>query len=278
MRRRLAQIAALGAAGALAAGCGGGDEKRPVPSGPPKASEPLKTAVRAYEKAAADQDCYAFVRFEHSTVRPRGKKPDDPPDAQECENLGQSYVRLQDFKANRARQFGTAVALVEGNIEARVVELIFTLDFDGRWKQVVATPPGASPQLGNQPVQRNSFAKNAAAWVEAQRRGDCRTIFRLYNSASTFIAQDDNDRGRFCQRFERGRSAPQSLPAQLARSPGAKPVDLGGTPDFHFFGLATAGGGYWTVISSTLPPGLPAFGHAQDSILDYYPNRRPAGA
>lgn len=250
-------------------GCGGGDGGEPSPQ------QRLEEAVAGYEEAVALQDCRAFARYAHSAVRAQGRGPDDPPDAAECRNLGQSYAALADFKSRRIKLFGTA-ALVEGNVDGRFIVLVWMLDVDGRWVQVQAAP-GIDPQIRSRKRPQESFAKNAAEFVAAQRDGDCRRVFRLLNSAAPFVVQSENDAGRFCRLFRESRDSPERLSAQLARAPGAKPVDMGGTKDLHFFRVDTGGGRRWTLIMSTLPMTLPAGGHVQDSVLDYYPTA-PAGA
>jgi hypothetical protein len=217
-----------------------------------------------------DQDCEAFARYAHSAVRPPGKGRDDPPDAAECRNLGTSYTQLQTFKAGRRKVFGTA-AIVEGNVDGRFVALVWTLDRDGRWVQV-QTIPGIQPQIrANLQRPGNRFAANAAAFVAAQRRGDCRAVFRLLSSGAPFVAQEDEP-AAFCKRYNESKDDPNRLSAQLAGAPDAKPVDLGGTGDLHFFRVDTGRGRRWTLILSTLPKALPPGGHVEDSVLDYYPN------
>ena len=272
MRALAASLAAL----LLVAGCGGGDgdDDAGPPGGPPKARESLKSVLPDYERAAVEQDCVGFARFVHTTVRPPGRDTDDRPDADECAQLAQSYVQLSGLKLDKSREYGPA-AVVEGRIDGQRVALIWTLDVDRHWKQVQATPRGVPEQIGG--VERpggHEFDQHVREWVDAQRRGDCRTVFRLFNTAATFVIQDQNDPKRFCARYRRGRRIPTTLSYALSRSPGAKPVKLGETPMFAFYGLATSGGGYWTVIMSTLPALLPPGGHAEDSVLDYYPNRR----
>jgi hypothetical protein len=251
----------------LLAGCGGGGgDDDPTPQ------ERLEQAVDDYERAVGDQDCAAFARFAHSAVRPPGKGRDDAPDAAECRNLGVSYTRLLGFKHTRIKVFGPA-AIVEGTVDGPFVALIWTLDVDGEWTQVQSLP-GIDPQIKpNSPRPDNRFAANAAAFVDAQRTGDCREVFRLLNSGSPFVARAA-DAAAFCKRFEQSSNAPSRLSAQLAQAPEAKPVDLGGTRDLHFFRVDTAKGRSWTLIMSTLPTTLPAAGHAQDSVLDYFPNSR----
>ena len=248
-------------------GCGGDDgdgERTP--------QQRLEDAVEEYERAVADQDCAAFARFAHSSVRPSGKGPDDAPDAAECRNLGASYTLLAGFKSRRLKVFGTA-AIVEGDVEGRFMALIWTLDVDGRWTHV-QTVPAIDPQVRlSRPRPDNRFAANAAAFVKAQRAGDCREVFRLLNSGSPFVAEGGGV-AAFCKRYRESRDAPERLSAQLAQAPEAKPVDLGGTQDLHFFRVDTGSGRRWTLIMSTLPPAVPAAGHAQDSVLDYYPNSR----
>lgn len=251
----------------LLAGCGGGgDDDEPTPQ------ERLEQAVADYQRAVGDQDCAAFARFAHSAVRPPGKGRDDPPDAAECRNLGNTYTRLLGFRRTRLKVFGPA-AIVEGNVDGRFVALVWTLDVDGEWTQV-QTIPGIDPQL-RVATERpdNRFAANAAAFVDAQRAGDCRRVFRLLNSGSPFVARAA-DAPAFCKRFAESTDAPERLSAQLEQAPGARPVDLGGTQDLHFFKVDTGQGRSWTLIMSTLPPALPAAGHAQDSVLDYFPNSR----
>ena len=260
----------------IVAGCGGGGDEDSGPSnGPPKPRESLKSVLPDYEKAAAEQDCVGFARFVHTTVRPPGRDTDDRPDADECAELAQSYVQLAGLKIEKSREYGP-VAVVEGRIDGQRVALIWTLDVDRRWKQVQATPRGVPEQIGG--VERpggHQFGPHVEQWVKAQRAGDCRRVFRLFNTAATFVIQDQNDPTRFCRRYRRARRVPTTLSYALERSPDAKPVKLGETPMFAFYGLATTGGGYWTVIMSTLPALLPPGGHDEDSVLDYYPNRRP---
>lgn len=251
----------------LLAGCGGGEEeKEPTPQ------QRLERAVGEYERAVADQDCVAFARFAHSSVRPPGKRRDDPPDGDECRNLGVSYTRLFGFERTRVKVFGSA-GIVEGTVDGRFVALVWTLDVDGEWVQVQSIP-GIDPQVRPAAERRdNRFAENAAAFVEAQRADDCRAVFRLLSSGSPFVARA-GDAGAFCKRYRQRLDAPERLSTQLKQAPGAKPVDLGGTQDLHFFGVDTGRGRRWTLIMSTLPASLPAGGHAQDSVLDYYPNSR----
>jgi hypothetical protein len=254
---------------AAAAGCGGGGDREPTPQ------QRLEQAVEDYERAVADQDCRAFARYAHSAVRPRGKRRDDPPDAAECRSLGFSYTALANFESQRVKVFGTA-ALVEGIVEGRFVVLVWTLDTDGEWAQVQALP-GIDPQIRGQARPQQRFGPNAAAFVDAQRRGDCPRVFRLLNPAAPFVRQANDDEGRFCRRFQEGRESPERLSGQLARAPGAKPVDMGGTRDIHFFRVDTGGGRRWTLILSTLPLDVPPGEHVQDSVLDYYPTAPATG-
>ena len=251
----------------LLGGCGGdGGDEEPTPQ------ERLDRAVTGFEQAVANQDCEAFARFAHSAVRPPGKGRDDPPDPAECRNLGNSYTRLLGFKRTRSKVFGTA-AIVEGRVEGRLLALIWTLDVDGEWVQV-QTVPGLDPQIRPAAERHdNRFAENAAAFVEAQRGDDCREVHRLLSSGSPFIARSP-DAATFCRRFRQSSDAPERLSTQLKQAPQAKPVDLGGTQDLHFFRVDTGRGRRWTLIMSTLPPALPTAGHAQDSVLDYFPNSR----
>jgi hypothetical protein len=275
--RPLAWAAVALAATALAAGCGGGGgERRSSGDGAPTPRESLASVLPRYERAAADQDCRAFARFTHSNVRPRGTEIGAPPTSSECASLAKSYSRVEDIEITRSKEFGTA-GVAEGSIDGRNVALIFTLDVDGRWKQVLATPPGATKQIGAVQRRDERYVPHAGNWIEAMRSGNCRAVFPLLNVASPFVTQDGDDLTAFCERFDRNKRLPASLAAQLRPTPHAQPLDLRGTPDFHFFGLATAGGGYWTIIMSTLPSGLPSNGHVDDSVLDYYPNRRARG-
>lgn len=250
----------------VAAGCGGGDD-----AGDPTPRERLEEAVTDYERAVGDQDCAAFVRFAHSVVRPPGKGPDDPPDAAECRNLGQSYTRLFGFEAERIELFGSA-ATVQGRVDGRLIVLVWTLDVDGRWAQVQSIP-GIDPQTKGQERPVHRFVQNAAAFVEAQRAGDCRAVFRLLNSGSPFVARAA-DAKAFCKRFRESGDSADRLSSQLEQAPDAKPADLGGTQDLHFFQVDTGRGRRWTLIMSTLPAELPPAGHVQDSVLDYFPNSR----
>ena len=253
----------------LVAGCGGDDEGERSPA------ERLAAVLPDYERALEDQDCAAFARFAHSQVRAAGRGYDDPPDGAECRNLGFSYTRLMGFEAGRTKLFGETAAIVQGNLAGQLIALIWVVDVDGRWKQVQATQTGINPQIGGQPRPDNRFAPHVEEWVAAMRAGDCRRVFRLLNPASPFLADRPGDARGFCTRFRESLGRPDRLAAQLKAAPGAKPVDMGGTRDFHFFRLDTGGGKHWTVILSTLPPAPPSEGHEDDSVLDYYRTAPP---
>ena len=263
----LLRVIVLLVLGALLAGCGGGDgddERSP--------QERLEAVLPDYARAVVDQDCRSFAKFAHSAVRPPGRGTDDPPDAAECRNLGQAYTRLAGFRPRRTKVFGSA-AVVEGQRDGALMALIWVVDVDGRWKQVQATPPGIGAQINSpsQPDTGARFARSAEEFTTAMRAGDCRAVFRLLNPASPFLENEAEPAGPFCTRFRRSFKAPNRLAGQLARAPGAKPVDLGGTTDFHFYRLDTGADRHWTLILHTLPPALPAGGHASHSVLDYYP-------
>ena len=254
-----------------AAGCGGGDG-----GGAPSPQKRLEQAVADYERAVADQDCRTFVRYVHSAIRPPGKGPEDPPDSAECSARGASLTALLDFKSKRMKVIGPA-AIVEGTVDGRFFVLVWVLDVDGRWVQVQALP-GSDPQIRSQQKLQPRFVPNAAAFVEAQRAGDCRRIFRLLSPAAPFVTSAQDDAGRYCQTFRETRNAPQRLATQLARAPGAKPVDVGGTKDLHFFTVDTGGGRRWILILATLPTGVLPGAHVDDSVLDYYPTAPAGGA
>jgi hypothetical protein len=252
---------------AFSAGCGGNGGNEDL-----SPQERLRAVLPDYERAVADQDCRAFARFAHSAVRPPGRGVDDPPDAAECRNLGQAYTRLAGFRAQRTKVFGSA-AIVEGQREGQLMVLVWVVDTDGRWKQVQATPPSTGPQIGI-PVQaatNDRFARSAQAFTVAMRRGDCRGVFRLLNPASPFLEAETETAGPFCTRFRSSFRSPERLAGQLARAPRASPIDLGGTSHFHFYRLETGGDREWTLILHTHPAALPRGGHAEHSVLDYYP-------
>jgi hypothetical protein len=266
VRKRLAILLLALAATAGCGGGGDGDETSP--------QRRLEQAVADYERAVADQDCRAFARYAHSAVRPPGKGPEDPPDPAECRRLGLSYTALADFKSKRTKVYGPA-AIVEGTVEGRFFVLIWVLDVDGRWVQVQAAP-GYDPQIRSVKKPQERFVPNAAAFVQAQRAGDCGKVFRLLSPAAPFVTAAQDDQRRFCQRFREGASAPDRLANQLTRAPSAKPVDAGGTKDLHFFTVDTGGGRRWVLILSTLPIGVVPGQHLEDSVLDYFPTA-PAG-
>jgi hypothetical protein len=50
-------------------------------------------------------------------------------------------------------------------------------------------------------------------------------------------------------------ASPEGLGARLQADRAAEPVDLGGTRDVHFFGLATEPAGYRTIVVSGVDQG-----------------------
>jgi len=291
LKRLLAGL--LSATLALAAGCGGGDEKQggapPRTTGsvaatavPPRPAAPIAAALPGLRRAVASGDCRQLARFAlHSSTRGADVETDAPPTPRECRTLGTLRREiLRGFTPRRNQEFGTG-AVVEGTGPAarrgEVVTTAWVTDKDGRWKIIFAGV--FDPQVGTRPRARTDFALTAARFTTAAHRGDCDTFWRVLDPASRLVVARRNDKARFCRDIAAAYRRPQGTLPELASSPQAKPVKLGETLDIAFFGLPLASGRYVTVVESTLPTtGLSAIQrrqHTDPAVFDYLTSRAP---
>lgn len=270
--------ALLAVAAALALGaCGGdGDDEgggtrpagdRPADPDAPKPRDSLTAAADRLVAALPSGDCRRIAALAlHSTKRPRALVlTNKPPTKDECATLTAFAKPFRGLKADgRSSVFGTG-GIVDGHIGRSPIATVFVLDVDGSWK--VATVSGSYPQVGSKPAADNDFDANVAKFVDAARARDCKEAHRLLAVDGTAA---DSPRAAFCEGVA-DTSDPRSFFNRLAKDPDAKPVPLGKTAEFAFYGLAVEPGHYYTLFASRQPARLRLTrAHARDGVFNWY--------
>jgi hypothetical protein len=274
---RISLVAALAAVLGLAvAGCGSSsddnDKKKPASGekSAPVAKQTLAAELPSFNKAIAAQTCAAYAPFALTYTRPPGVQPGAGPDPKECVNykvlLSQN---LKGVRFTKAKDFGAA-ALAEGPGPTRGGYSnhtgVFVLDTDGKYRFFLTNT--ADPQIGSSPKAGTDFQKTADAFVKAVRDKDCAAFRRTTNPAGGFY-RGVKSQQEACNAVFGGRY----LAPQLKADTSAKPVKLGETLDFGFYGVATKKN-YFTMVMSTRPDDATAAFKGRDNTLvfDYFPN------
>jgi hypothetical protein len=232
----------------------------------------LKNAVEQLNSAAANRSCREYATVLATTRRPRGIRPGDPPSASECKDIaGVLAASLRGVRFRKAQAFGTA-ALAAGTGPAQgrysTALAIFVRDWDGRYRLDFSLI--GDQQLKTKPNPGTNFGAHADGFVRAVRAKDCKQL--LDNVVPGSLTNGGRPSAATCRDVFGGKN----LAPQLAADPKARPVKLGETRDFGFYGLATKKN-YYTLILATQPsdqprsPGAPAGG-----VFDYQPNKQPA--
>jgi len=271
------RVAVLAAA-ALAlgtAGCGGGkDTKQPAHGEKPgpAAKQRLSATTPDFNRAIASQSCRLYAPLALTYTRPQAAQPGSPPiaSAKECDNYRQLLSRnLKGVKFEQAQEFGSA-GLMEGP-GPKVGKYtnhtgVFVLDWDGKYRFYLTN--SADPQIGSKPKPGTDYQKTAEAFVKAVRDKDCAAFQRVTNPYGGFYRGVKSAQAA-CTAVFNGRF----LAPQLKADPSAKPVKLGETLDFGFYGIPTKRN-YYTVIMSTRPDAAtPQFkGRDKALVFDYFPN------
>jgi hypothetical protein len=276
---RLTLIAALGGALALAAaGCGGSDDNNgPSKSGDQKAQPAAKQSVQAllptFNQAIAAQSCAKYAPLALTFTRPAAAHPGDPVIAkQECPNANRLLSQnLKNVKFQKAREYGT-VALAEGpgpRMEKWSNHVaLFVLDWDGKYRFYLTN--AGDPQIGSKPKAGTDFASSVNGYVKAIRDRNC-AAFQHYAAPNSGVNLGQKPQ-KACQAVFAG----HNLAPQLRADPSAKPVKLGETLDWGFYGVATKKN-FYTFIVSTRPSDANAQwkGKAKTVVVDYFPNYTP---
>jgi hypothetical protein len=235
-------------------GCGGSDQPSTAASttaapahAVPKAAQPVTALLPALEQVGARGGCAGAVKLTNPADLP---DPTGGGSAENCEGLKGMLASLRGIKVNDSVEFGTA-AEVDGTAGGKQVSLTAALDGTRNFRLTGLTVP--RHQVGTTPRADVDFEGPASAFVKALRDGDCKAAYATLAPFSRLALGTEQ---RFCASFKTNfTAAPAALGARLKADPGAAPVDLGGTRDVHFFGLATAPSGYRTIVVGTLENG-----------------------
>lgn len=249
-------------AAALLMGCGERNAAPGVSTQPagaiaqPKPEQPITAELRPFNSAIASSSCVRFTPLIFSTVRQ--SQAGAPTEANECSGF-QTFLRgSQDARFSHAAEYGTA-ALMEapapgGEPAGERLVSLWALDRDGRFRatQVAGVEPA---QIGTRPREDTRAEQNAAAFVGATRERDCRALEPLLNPDGRLAAMAGGSDAA-CKAVV--------VPAVRATSD-ARPVELGATRDFAFYGLPTEDA-YFTIFLGT------GGEDREQTVLDVLPN------
>jgi hypothetical protein len=252
--------------------CGGGDGKDDagVPtSAAPEPRDSVQVASDKLVRALQSGDCRAlFEAARHSTKRDAKLSVSNaPPSKAECAELASFRKGFPSLRLDgRSQVFGSA-AIVDGHVGKGPVATIFVLDLDRSWK--VAVSSGSFPQVGSKPAAGNEFDANVAKFVAAARDADCAEVHRLI-SVDSEILDTAPTRAELCKAVK-DTSDPRSFFTRVRKDPGAKPVPLGKTAEFAFYGLTVKPGLYYTLFAARQPARFPLTrAHARDALYNWY--------
>jgi hypothetical protein len=265
-------LAAVATAIALA-GCGGGGDASSITStassssttststtsSAPKPAQPVTELVSAIEQLGPKAGCEETVNLINPVDLP---EPDGGPSARNCQAIGGTLDVLHRFEPSDSAEFG-AGAVMDGTVGSDEIALTATLDQTKHFKLTGITERRA--QIDTQAAPEVNFEAPAAALVKALRDDDCTSAHAAFATISRLAYANLK---QFCSVFEDNFMAdPDGLGARLQADPTAELVDLGGTRNTHFYGLATSPAGYRTIFVGTVGGGDPF-------VLDVVPVER----
>jgi hypothetical protein len=217
-------------------------------AGVPQPAEPITDLIPAIEGVTKKDDCAEVVELLNPVDLP---DPEGGANATNCQAIGGVFGTLDGYTVSDTAEFGTA-AVIDGTAPGvKFGTQTAALDQTGSFKLLGGVTKG--PQLGTEPKPGVDFEAPAAAFLQAVRDDDCKSAFPTISSISRLAS--DNLK-QFCNAFE-GYYGPDGLGARLQADPAADLVDLGGTRNLHFYGLATEPAGYRTIVVGTTQHGVP---------------------
>jgi hypothetical protein len=255
---------ALGLVTVALAGCsGGGDEESatttssassstsaPVPTSTlPEAAQPVAELVSAIEQFGPQGDCGQAVKLITPADLP---EPEGGSSARNCQAIQGTLDVLHGFESSDSAEFATA-ALIDGTLDGKEIALTAALDQTKHFKLTgIREKKG---QIDTEPAPEVNFEAPAANFVKALRDDDCTAAHASFATISRLAYANLK---QFCSVFEDNfMTDPSGLGARLKADPNAELVDLGGTRNTHFFGLATDPAGYRTIFVGTVGGGDP---------------------
>jgi hypothetical protein len=259
--QRLFTLAFVGVAVTLLAGCGNGGGSTTADETPsaPDAAQPVTELVSAIQQFGPQGDCEQAVELLNPVDLP---EPDGGANARNCQAIQGTLDVLHRFEPGDSAEFGTG-ALIDGTVGGKAIALTAALD---QTKHFTLTGiHERKPQIGTEAAPEVNFEAPAAAFVKALRDDDCTAA---HASVATISRLAYANLKQFCSVFEENyMTDPSGLGARLQADRSAEPVDLGGTRNAHFFGLATNPAGYRTIFVGTVGGGDPF-------VLDVIPVER----
>lgn len=224
MRRFIFSIVAACCAGACGPAAAGA-------AAPLKASGPVADQVPKFQQAVSDRSCDELLPLFSLWERPSGTTPGAPPGPGECDNLPSDFFdNWTGFQVHATRNFGTG-ALVTGEKDG-VKEAVWNLDADGVYRYGF----GLQTQTDDTTFKlsgRKRATKNAAAFVVAIRKHDCKALNKLTNKDGP-LYQGFSSSKAYCKTIFTGH-----FQKWLRQTPKAKPVFEGGTGAIAFFYVKT---------------------------------------
>lgn len=246
----LAAVAAL-------TGCGGGGgdastetsttASRAAAQSVPEPAQPVAELLPALERFGARGSCAQAVALINRADLP---EPTGGPNARNCNSIQGLLALLRAIKVTDSADFGTG-AIVDGTVGGKPIAFDAVLDQTRKFKLTGVSMP--RHQVNTKPAARADFEAPATAFVKAVRDGNCRAAYAVLAGFSRLAYSSEN---QFCSLFKANFLAkPAGLGARLRADPRAKLVDLGGSRDTHFFGLATEPAGYRTIVVGVVGKG-----------------------
>jgi hypothetical protein len=171
----------------------------------------------------------------------RGASPGDPAKSSECPNGLQPAPPPGNVHFAQAAEYGTG-GLMEGPAGGNPPLTGFAawaLDGDGRYRYTGIYGQNIHHEIGTDPRPGNDGQTTADAFVSAVRDGDCAALKKTLSAGGRLVKGADGP----CKTVLGG----AFFAPAVKKSPNAKPVELGLTQDFGFYGVA-AGGGYFTIV------------------------------
>jgi hypothetical protein len=215
----------------------------------PQPAQPITELVSTLDGFGGKADCADAVKVLHPADLP---DLEGGADAANCKALHTFIDALNVFKASDSAEFGTA-ALIDGTNGDMEVSKIAVLDETKSFKLLGIY--AQKPQIGTDARPDADFEAPAAKFVQAMRDDDCKSAHAALSPISRLA---EGNAKRFCSTFEdMYMTDPASLGPRLQADPEADLIDLGGTRNEHFFGLATEPAGYRTIVVGTTKDGVP---------------------
>jgi hypothetical protein len=235
-------------------GCGGSDDGSTTASttagrehAAPEAAGPAAALLPALEHLGTKGSCAEAVKLINPADLP---EPTGGANPRNCASLKRLLTTLRVVKADDSTEFGTA-AVVDVTVGGKQAAFGAALDATKNFKLLGVSVP--RHEVGTKPRAGVHWEAPADAFVKALRAGDCKAAHAVLAPFSRLAYRNEKE---FCSVFKQNfLAAPSGLGARLHADPAAAAVDLGGTRDFHFFGLATEPSGYRTIVVGTLEGG-----------------------